>query len=150
MELGKGSLKAGARYFGNNTQRVIHWGCSNVANKILVVEEERELRGFYQTELEEDGYRVNTAPGGREALSRLSDESFDLVVLDLELSDVDGLGCLQSIVDLNQNVKVVLTADDATCKQDFHTWLADAFLVKSPDLCELKKTIDTLLHSKGH
>ncbi len=99
-----------------------------MADKILVVEEEQELRGLYKKELEEDGYRVNTAPGGLEALNRLSDEAVDLVVLDLELSDVDGLDCLQGIVELDQNVRVVLTADDSTYSWIFtpglrmHSW----------------------------
>lgn len=119
-----------------------------MTDKILVVEEENKLRGLYQTELQEEGYGVVTAADGHEAINKLNNEVVDLVVLDLELPDGNGLDYLQDIMDFNRNIKVVINTDDPMYKLDFHTWLADAFLVKSPDLCELKNTIDTLLHSK--
>jgi DNA-binding response OmpR family regulator len=51
--------------------------------------------------LEEAGYCVKTATGGREALNKLHDEAGDLVVLDLELPDGKGLDYLQDIVVFN-------------------------------------------------
>ena len=59
--------------------------------KILVVEDEADLREVLSYNLTRDGYRVVTAEGGAEALKRARKDVPDLVLLDLMLPDVDGL-----------------------------------------------------------
>jgi DNA-binding NtrC family response regulator len=121
-----------------------------MTDKILVVEDEEKLRRLYEMELEEEGYEVVTAADGRGALEKLNKEPVDLVVLDLELSDGLGLGYLQEFMDIKRNVKVVINTAYPSYKMDFHSWAADAFLIKSSDLTELKQTIYNMLHSKGN
>lgn len=58
--------------------------------KILVVEDEKNIRELIEFNLKNEGYEVNTAADGREALNKLSEE-IDLVVLDLMLPEVDGM-----------------------------------------------------------
>ncbi|MFQ5707046.1 MAG: response regulator [bacterium] len=119
-----------------------------MTDKILLIENEEHLRGLYQIELEEEGYNVLVAGNGHEALTRLHREPVDLVVLDLKLPDGSGLEYLQEVLQLQRDVKVVINTAYPTYKLDFHTWAADAFLVKSSDLNELKRTIAGLLHSE--
>ncbi|HEX9654314.1 MAG TPA: response regulator [bacterium] len=117
-----------------------------MTDKILVVDEDQILRGLYQTELQEEGYRVTTAAGGHEAVDKLNHEAVDLVVLELELHDGSGLDYLQQLMNEKRNLKVIINTDYPTYKMDFRSWAADAFLVKTPDLDQLKETIDNLLH----
>lgn len=119
-----------------------------MTDKILIVEDEQGLRQRYQMALEEEGYEVKTAADGGAALEILRHEPVDLVILELLLPDGSGLEYLQHFLDIKRNLKVVINTDCPTYKMDFHSWAADAFLVKSADLYELKSTVDELLHSK--
>ena len=64
---------------------------------ILVVDDEKQIRRFLRTGLGVHGYEVIEAESGAEALSMASTKAPDLVVLDLQLGDMDGLDVLQRI-----------------------------------------------------
>lgn len=114
-------------------------------DKILVIEDEKNLRRLYRSELREAGYQVLTAADGQGALQKLRKEPVDLIVLDLKLPDGSGLDYLQDFLLVKRDVKVVINTAYPTFKWDFHSWAADAFLVKSSDLSELKDTIKSVL-----
>jgi DNA-binding response OmpR family regulator len=59
--------------------------------RILLVDDERSMQTLLSYPLRKDGYEVAVAGDGREALSRFAEQSFDLVVLDVMLPEVDGL-----------------------------------------------------------
>jgi DNA-binding response OmpR family regulator len=67
------------------------------AAKILVVDDERTVRLMLETALRAQGYKVNVAANGREALIEIEDQQFDLVLLDLQLGDTDGIEVLQAV-----------------------------------------------------
>ena len=114
-------------------------------NKILIVEDEKNLQQLYKTELERLGYAVIVVSDGQDALKTLKSEPVDLVLLDLALPDGIGLTHLQHLVDIKRDVKIVINTAYPSYKLDFHSWAADAFLTKSSDLTELKNTINCLL-----
>jgi DNA-binding NtrC family response regulator len=64
--------------------------------RVLVVDDEPKLGRVVAQMLELDGHVVVRAGAGREALARLADEAFDVVVTDLRMPDVDGLGVLRA------------------------------------------------------
>jgi DNA-binding response OmpR family regulator len=112
------------------------------------VEGEKELRQLYQTELEREDYSVVTVAGGNEAMKKLRNEPVDLIVLALRLPDGFGLDFLQNFVVAKDDLRIVINTNCPTYKMDFRSWAADAFLLKSSDLGELRSTIDALLHSE--
>ncbi|NIR46880.1 response regulator [candidate division KSB1 bacterium] len=112
---------------------------------ILIVENDRGLRQLYQTALRQLGYDVLIAANGGMALEKLKSNSVDLIILALELSDGSGLQHLCKFMDVQRQAKVVINAGHTMAKWDFRSWAADAFLIKSTDLTELKNTVDTLL-----
>ena len=116
--------------------------------RILVVEGEKKLRDKYRNELEDVGYNVITAGSGKKALHRLKNEPVDLIVADLVLPDGAGFAYLQEFMAVRRKVKVVINTAHSAYKTDFHSWAADAFLTKSSDLSELKKTIYCVLYPK--
>ena len=59
--------------------------------KILIVEDNRELRGLICRSLKKDGYRVAEAEGGRSMQRQLDEGRVDLIVLDIMLPGQDGL-----------------------------------------------------------
>ena len=57
--------------------------------RILIVDDDKSINAVFKAMLEEQGFNVNTASSGQEALS-LADSSFDLVILDIKLPDITG------------------------------------------------------------
>lgn len=64
---------------------------------VLVVDDEPAVRLFLAEELEQEGYRVLTAASGEEALTRLQEETIDLVLVDLKMEGMDGLQVMEEI-----------------------------------------------------
>jgi two-component system, sensor histidine kinase and response regulator len=78
---------------------------------ILLIEDEARLRDNLQTLLQGEGYHVTTAQNGAEGIKRLRQESFDLVITDLVMPEVDGLQVLEYLKAYSpETVVVVMTA----------------------------------------
>jgi DNA-binding NtrC family response regulator len=116
---------------------------------ILLVENEEGQRLLYEQELKEEGYFVLWARNGKEALQYLKESPCDIVVLDIVMPEMDGLEVLPKIVSRYKDMPVILHTAYAHYQNDFMTWLADAFVVKSSDLSLLKKTVKELLRKNG-
>lgn len=115
--------------------------------KILVVDDEESIRELYRAELAEEGYEVDLAADGREALRRLDAFRPDLVTLDIKMPSIDGIEILRRIREKNATIPVILVSAFSEFKQDFNTWASDAYIVKSHDPTELKETIRKLLET---
>jgi len=68
---------------------------------ILVVDDERGQREILETILEGEGFRVATAPGGREALEHLEASEFDVILTDLKMQGMSGMELLEQILEAN-------------------------------------------------
>ncbi len=113
--------------------------------RILVVDDEENIRFLYKEELEEDGYTVELARSGEEALSKLPDFEPDLITLDIKMPGMGGIEVLKQIRQENRDLPIILCSAYSDYKQDFTTWASDAYVVKCADLTELKSTIRKLL-----
>jgi DNA-binding response OmpR family regulator len=112
----------------------------------MIVDDEPSIRRLYQKEFSEDGYEVVLASSGQEALNQIDNEKYpDLVILDIKMEDKDGLEVLDELRGKHKGLPVILNSAYSTYKNDFTSWLADAYLVKSPDLSELKEKVRELL-----
>ena len=113
--------------------------------KILVVDDEEHIRELYRDELAEEGYKVELARDGNDALSKIAAFRPDLVTLDVKMPGIDGIEVLRRIREKNVAIPVVLLTAFGEFRQDFNTWASDAYIVKSHDTAELKKTVRKLL-----
>jgi len=118
--------------------------------RLLVVDDESNIRILYSQELSDEGYEVVTAAGVAEAAEKLQTETFDLVVLDIKLKQESGLELLQQIVKEKHDLPVILCSAFSCYKDDFSAWLADGYVVKSSDMQELKDEIRRILGRKGN
>lgn len=112
---------------------------------ILIVDDENHVRKLYAAFLSREGYHIDTASGGEEALALMKQKKFDLIVLDIELEDISGLDLLKQIRAEHPDVFIVLNSAYSVYMSDFHTWLADGYIVKSSDIKPLKDKIESLL-----
>ena len=82
--------------------------------KILVVDDEAIVRISCQKTLSNEEYEVKSASSGKEGLEMLLNESFDLVLLDLKMPDIDGIEVLKKIRDSSLDTKVIMITGYAT------------------------------------
>ena len=75
---------------------------------ILVVDDEAGIRATLAGILEEEGYRVSTAPDGEQCLAMLRENHFDVVMLDIWMPGIDGLDTLARIRDVEDRPEVIM------------------------------------------
>jgi DNA-binding response OmpR family regulator len=113
---------------------------------ILVVDDDEAIRTLLQEELEEEGYKVLIATNARDALKMVAAEPLDLVVLDIRMPGMDGLEALPRILGLKEGLPVIMNTAYSQYQDSFMSWAADAYVVKSSDLTELKQKIKELVN----
>ena len=84
--------------------------------KILVVDDEESMREFLEIMLTQDGYRVVAARDGEQACEILDRESFDLVITDIRMRSINGIGVLKKVKDVNPATMVILISAFATAE----------------------------------
>ena len=117
--------------------------------RILVVDDEINQGLLYEQELTDDGYNVDVANSGAEAIELVKNTDYDLVVLDIGMPDMDGLEALGQMLCMNNRLPVILNTAYPSYKDNFMSWAADAYVVKSSDLTELKMKIKESLAKRS-
>jgi DNA-binding response OmpR family regulator len=113
--------------------------------KILLVEDEKALNLLYKEELTEDGYQVTAVLDADSALEALDREKFDLIVTDIRMPGKNGIDLVTSAMSRQPDIPVIINTAYQSYKDDFKTWAADAYIVKSSSLEELKAKIKELI-----
>ncbi len=112
--------------------------------KLLIVDDDLNVQRLYKEELEEEGYDIVIAGTGKEALEKFEQENPDIVTLDILMPDIDGISLLRKMKEQRPDIPIIMsTAYDY--RDDFAVWASEAYIVKSSDLGELKKTIKKLV-----
>ena len=109
--------------------------------RLLVVDDEVNQGLLYQQELEDEGYEVDVLNSGREALEMIKKTSYDLVILDIGMPEMDGLETLGRLLVIDNKIPVILNTAYPSYKDNFMSWAADAYVVKSMDISVLKEKI---------
>lgn len=117
-----------------------------MASKILIVDDEALLVKGLKYSLEQDNYEIDAAYDGKDALNKSQTESYDLIILDLMLPEMDGLEVCQKIRETSQVPIIMLTAKG----EDMNKILgleygADDYLTKPFNILELKARIKAIL-----
>jgi len=113
--------------------------------KVLCVDDDLSLLRLYQEELAEDGYKVILAKDGKEALKKFEKESPNVVVMDIRMPVMDGIETLTAMLGKDRQVPVILNTAYPQYRENFMTWGAEAYVIKSSDLTELKQKIREVL-----
>jgi DNA-binding response OmpR family regulator len=113
--------------------------------RILVVDDEENFRKLYSMELSSEGYDVSLADSGQAAIQSVSEEMPDIVILDVKMSGKDGLETLSELKKQNKGLPIILNTAYSSYKNNFQSWLAEDYVIKSVDLSELKMKIRSLL-----
>ncbi len=115
---------------------------------ILLVEDNKNQRLLYDQELSREGYEIEIADNGKDALGKVQELAIDIIILDINLPKMDGIEAMGRILSTNKKIPIIINTAYSNYKDNFMSWAADAYLVKSSDLSGLKNTIKELLTKK--
>ncbi len=118
--------------------------------RILVVDDDAALRSVLEETLASLNYKVTTAPDGKEALERLKQGDYDLIVTDIKMPNMNGKELLKEIKQTSPDIPVIIiTAYPATYSQQ---WVmeegADGYLTKPFHIDKIDKLIRELTLEK--
>ncbi len=82
--------------------------------KILIVDDDAELRSTLTEILGEAGYRIDKAASGREALDKIHSADFDIILLDLMMPGMNGMEVLSEVRKTRPRIKVIIITAFAT------------------------------------
>jgi CheY-like chemotaxis protein len=116
--------------------------------KVLCVDDDLSLLRLYQEELTEEGYKVILAKDGKEALKKFEKESPQVVVMDIRMPVMDGIETLTAMLGKDRQIPVILNTAYPQYRENFMTWGAEAYVIKSSDLTELKEKIRQVLDKR--
>ena len=112
---------------------------------ILVVENDKNHLFLYEQELSLEGYNIITAKDGCEALKKVKEHSPDLIVMDIIMTKMDGIELMGRILSEHKKIPIIINTAYTSYMDNFMSWAADAYIIKSSDLNELKNKIKELL-----
>lgn len=115
--------------------------------KILVVEDDKDLNGAVCTFLNHSGYNATGCLNANDAYNEMYGNTFDLIVSDIMMPDIDGFEFAKTVRELDENIPILfMTArDDFASKQRGYRVGIDDYMVKPIDLDELFLRIGALL-----
>jgi two-component system OmpR family response regulator len=119
--------------------------------RVLIIEDEPDLRSVVSQSLTECGYSVDGAADGEEGLFKAQGTDYDAVILDLMLPRLDGREVLARLRETKSTPVLVLTARDALADKVTGLNLgADDYLTKPFDLDELVARLGALIRRSSH
>lgn len=117
-----------------------------MATKVLVVDDEKTIVKGIRFSLLQDGYEVDTAYDGEEALQKATANKYDVILLDVMLPKLDGLEVLQQIREFSSVPVIMLTAKgedmDKILGLDYG---ADDYITKPFNILEVKARIKAII-----
>ena len=121
------------------------------SEKVLVVDDERSMREFLEIMLTKEGYNVQTAANGKEALTLTKKELFDLAILDIRMPKMTGIETLCRLKEISpETLVLMITAYASTdtaiqaMKQGAYDYITKPFKIE-----EIKMTIQKALETKS-
>ncbi len=112
---------------------------------ILLVEDDKNQLLLYKQELSLEGYNIITAQDGQEAIKKVKEHTPDLIVMDINMPMINGIEAIGKILSEHRKVPIIINTAYSSYKDNFMSWSADAYVIKSSDLKELKDKIKELI-----
>ena len=119
--------------------------------RILLVDDDALVLSVVREMLEADQHRVDLATNGLEALKQIERGSFDLIITDINMPGLDGIGLYRAIErlwpDLRERVMFIATPRDDDATRDFLAETAVSYLAKPFGLSDLRRAVGLLLRA---
>lgn len=112
---------------------------------VLIVEDNKNQVMLYEEEFRREGYNVMLARNGEEAIEKTEEQIPDIMITEITIPIMDGIESISKKLVKHSKIPVIINTAYDNYKDNFMTRSADAYLVKSSDLSELKNKAKELL-----
>lgn len=114
-----------------------------MTSKILIVDDEKTLRHFLKLQLQDHGYEVAEAATGKQALSLFDSGIFDVALVDLHLTDMDGLDIIRHLKKVSPQTSVIVLTGHGTLDSAIQALRQGAhdYLLKPCDTTKLLRSV---------
>ena len=111
--------------------------------RILVVDDDESVRRVLVTILEEEGYTVDTAKNGREAIKKSKIKFYNLALIDIRLTDMEGTKLLTKVKDTTPKMRKIIITGYPSLQNAIESVNkgADAYILKPLDMDKVLETI---------
>lgn len=118
--------------------------------RVLLVDDEIEFTDVLAERMQSRGFNVDTAGTGREALEMVQERTYDAVILDLQMPELDGMETLKQMRDKNPSLQIILLTGHATVEKGVEAVKLGAmdFLEKPVDIVKLIEKITEASHKR--
>lgn len=119
--------------------------------RVMIVDDEPIVGERLRASLELAGFAVDAFVSSKDALRKLKDEDYDILVTDLKMSDPDGMEILRTARQVRPRIKSVVITGFATTDTAVQATLSGAveFITKPFKISELKRLLMTLAETEG-
>jgi len=114
-----------------------------MAEKILLIDDETEFLEIMSERMHNRGMDVTTVSSPKEALKKVANETYDAIVVDLMMPEMDGLETLKALKNINPDVQIIMLTGHATVEKGIEAMKLGAMdlLEKPADLNSLTEKI---------
>ncbi|MCF6150471.1 MAG: response regulator [Candidatus Kuenenia sp.] len=113
---------------------------------ILVLENNEQQRILYKQKLSNEGYNVITANDGKAAIKKVNDYWPDIVIMNMNISDIDIVDVIGNILIQHKNIPIMVNTGNNFYGKNFHHWRLNRMTFHSSGFYEMKDKIKTLLN----
>jgi CheY-like chemotaxis protein len=115
--------------------------------RILVADDEANIRLLFEEALTEEGHEVTAVATGREVIRKIIKDDYDLIILDIKMPDMNGLEVVQRIRELKRQTPVIMCTAFKHLEDDYVIKTAGvaAYITKPVNLQQLKDKVSELL-----
>jgi DNA-binding NtrC family response regulator len=108
--------------------------------KLLLVDDEKDFTEVLSQRMESRGFKVDIADSGPVAIEKIKEQSYDVIILDLAMPEMDGIDVLKILLKLNPDLQILFLTGHATLEKGIESVKLGAF-----DFMEKPVDIDTLI-----
>jgi len=114
-----------------------------MAEKILLIDDETEFLEIMSERMHNRGMDVTTVSSPKEALKKVANETYDAIIVDLMMPEMDGLETLKALKNINPDVQIIMLTGHATVEKGIEAMKLGAMdlLEKPADLNSLTEKI---------
>lgn len=110
-----------------------------MSERVLLIDDEKEFLEVMRERMQTRDIDVTTASSARDALALVEKESYDAIILDLQMPEMDGLQALERLKAINPDLQVILLTGHATVEKG-----VQAMKLGATDVLEKPADIQTL------
>ena len=116
-------------------------------HRILVIDDDKNIRSVFKVNLENNGYEVDTAENGKEAIEKSRERFYNVALIDIKLSDMQGTSLLTILREVAPRMKKIIITGFPSLQNAINAVNegADGYLLKPVGMDHLFKTIEELL-----